>query len=381
MSINFKKLAIVLFMAFFCFYSSYAQGEGFTLTIKAPYASAQDKAFLCYSKDGSIHVDSVEHKNNSFRIKGNIAHPQRAVVYLAPGNTDFFNSPKTTPGITVYLESGTIQLTIGEGGVQDTEISGTKLNNEYQQLILLSRPFKQKEAHMEADFSAAKSNRDTEKMNQLQQDYMKLLKERQEVEKGFFSAHLDSEVSLDWLYQFVDPYQDKKEAETMFSMLSERLQNTRSGKMYANRLASIVTVELGDIAPAIFSKSPEGKDLSLSSVSKDNYVLIDFWASWCGPCRKENPVLVEAYKEFHPKNFEILGVSLDNSRDAWITAIGKDNLLWPQVSDLGGWESGIAAQYGVRSIPANFLIDPQGKVIAKNLRGEELKQKLNEIFQ
>jgi peroxiredoxin len=216
-------------------------------------------------------------------------------------------------------------------------------------------------------------------MTQLQEDYIQMAQQRQEVEEKFFYAHPDSEVSLDWLFISIDPSQDKKGAEALYNSLSERLKNTYSGKMYATRLASIVTVEVGDIAPAIFCKNPKGEEVSLASFN-GKYVLLDFWASWCGPCRRENPTVVQAYKDFHSDKFEILGVSLDNSREAWEKAIEKDGLTWPQVSDLAGWQSEIAAKYAVRSIPANFLIDPQGKIIAKNLRGEELAKKLKEIL-
>ncbi|MDR1370100.1 MAG: TlpA family protein disulfide reductase, partial [Dysgonamonadaceae bacterium] len=105
------------------------------------------------------------------------------------------------------------------------------------------------------------------------------------------------------------------------------------------------------------------------------------WASWCGPCRNENPHVVAAYNQYKDKNFEILGVSLDSKKDAWLAAIEKDGLIWPQVSDIGGWKNVVAQQYAVQSIPQNFLLDPDGKIIAKNLRGEGLSKKLAELFQ
>ena len=109
-------------------------------------------------------------------------------------------------------------------------------------------------------------------------------------------------------------------------------------------------------------------------------MLVDFWASWCGPCRAENPNVLKAYSKYHPKGFDILGVSLDEKKDKWEEAIKKDNLNWTQVSDLQGWKNSVAVLYGVQAIPMNFLIDKDGKIIAKGLRGDDLGKKLSEVL-
>jgi peroxiredoxin len=137
--------------------------------------------------------------------------------------------------------------------------------------------------------------------------------------------------------------------------------------------------EVGTIAPDINLPTPEGKMISLSSL-KGKYVLLDFWASWCGPCRAENPNVVAAYNKYKDKKFVILSVSLDSKKDAWLAAIKKDNLTWTHVSDLKGWESAAARVYDIESIPSNFLIDPSGKIIDRDLRGDALEERLSSIL-
>lgn len=134
------------------------------------------------------------------------------------------------------------------------------------------------------------------------------------------------------------------------------------------------------MAPEFTQADTSGKAVALHDF-RGKYVLVDFWASWCGPCRQENPNVVNAYNQYKDKNFTVLGVSLDRpgAKDAWLNAIHKDNLTWTQVSDLKFWDNEVARQYGIRSIPQNFLIGPDGKIVAKNIRGEALSRKVAEL--
>jgi len=155
---------------------------------------------------------------------------------------------------------------------------------------------------------------------------------------------------------------------------------TENFASFVKSSASVLNTAVGSEAPNISLTSPDGKTLDLKQL-RGKYVLLDFWASWCGPCRRENPNVVAMYKKYNNKGFEIFSVSLDSNKDKWIEAIKKDNLIWKgHVSDLGGWQSAPAALYSVKSIPTTFLLDKEGKIIAKNLRGPALEQKLAELF-
>jgi peroxiredoxin len=170
------------------------------------------------------------------------------------------------------------------------------------------------------------------------------------------------------------------EFRDMFAGLDKSVQSSRYGEMAAGFLKSAYRNALGVEAEDFAQEDVKGQLVRLSSF-KGKYVLVDFWASWCGPCRQENPNVVKAYNKYKDKNFTVLGVSLDENRERWLGAIAQDGLSWTQVSDLKGWGNDVAVQYGVQAIPTNFLVDPSGKIIARNLRGEALEAKLAELLQ
>jgi thiol-disulfide isomerase/thioredoxin len=197
--------------------------------------------------------------------------------------------------------------------------------------------------------------------------------------QGYITSHPASPVSMEL---FNDEYSYNvrpHESRPIFSSLDQHIQQSVSGKLFKHKLDVASAVDIGSLAPDITLNDPDGKPVTLSSF-RGHLVLLDFWASWCGPCRKENPDLVKAYSAYHPKGLDIYSVSLDASRADWIAAIKKDSLTWTHVSDLKGWQSPPAKTYGADAIPCNVLIDKNGVIIAKNLRGDALDKKLFEIL-
>lgn len=197
--------------------------------------------------------------------------------------------------------------------------------------------------------------------------------------KQFINSHPKSIASIWLMMNELRSRLEPEEFRQLFESLDKSVQESQYGKSVTAYVKSLKANVLNVAADDFSQEDTKGQPVKLSSF-RGKYVLVDFWASWCGPCRQENPNVVKAYNRFKDKNFTILGVSLDDNRERWLRAISQDGLAWTQVSDLRGWGNEVAVQYGVQSIPTNFLVDPAGKIIARNLRGEELEAKLEQLL-
>jgi peroxiredoxin len=182
------------------------------------------------------------------------------------------------------------------------------------------------------------------------------------------------------LYRYHSFRLTSEEIKANIALLDVSLQHTEYVKVLRELAETLDRVAIGEKAPDFSASKADGDSIRFSTLLGKGYVLVDFWASWCAPCRKENPYLVKAYETYHSKGFEIVGVSLDNTNEPWLNAIANDGLTWTQLIDHKAWAGEGVTNYAVRLIPANFLIDNKGTIIAKNLKGEELIKKLDEIF-
>jgi peroxiredoxin len=352
---------------------AFAQDSQYTIQGKIGDYNAPAKVYVQYRKDGKTVVDSAVLNGGSFKFTGNTGTtPLSGYILFNPKGTGLHSSEDYR---SLYLEPGTITVTATDK-IADAKIAGTKTNNDNEKYNLAEKPINDA-------YEALATKRKTatpEQLSALNAEEKKIDDQDALVNKKFIQENPDSYVSLNALesYAYSADYVD---IAPLFNNFSAAIKATEAGKKFAERLPKLKAVALGATAPEFAEADTAGKMISLSSF-RGKYVLIDFWASWCGPCRRENPNVVKAYNTYKGKNFTVLGVSLDrpNAKDKWLAAIHKDSLTWNHVSDLKFWDSKAADLYAVRGIPQNFLLDPNGKIIGKNLRGEDLENKLAQLF-
>ena len=301
-------------------------------------------------------------KNGSFEFTGNVSEPTGAYIMVIGQRG----------AIPFMLENANITVNAGQAGLTVTGSEGQKI---YDQFMAINTTTQQEAMKLQQDQAA---NGDQAKMQAVQEAYAKLMTDAQAKETELIKANPDSYVSTFVIVSGMGQmeYEQLKER---YNLLGEKAKASAQGKAIAAQIAKLESTAIGQIAPNFTITTPEGESISLYDI-KGKVKLIDFWASWCGPCRGENPHVVEIYKEYHPKGLEIFGVSLDNNKEAWVKAIADDGLVWKHGSDLKGWQSAPAQLYSVSGIPHTVLLDENNKIIAKNLRGDELKQKIAELL-
>lgn len=243
----------------------------------------------------------------------------------------------------------------------------------------LAQTFQENVQMLQAEFVQARASGDLATVTAIQEQFVYLQnKNTSELKSKIWN--MGNSIAAVFAVSY---FQDEESVFPFLDSLASRFQTALPNSPYTASLVSKVngmaTTAIGSVAPEIQLPSPDGDEIALSSL-RGKYVLIDFWAAWCRPCRVENPTVVKAYNRFADKGFEVYGVSLDRKKDDWVNAITADGLPWMHVSDLKYWQSEAAQRYKVSAIPATFLLDPEGKIIAKNLRGEALTAKLEEIF-
>ncbi len=291
--------------------------------------------------------------------------------------------------IPFILENGDIEMDINKDSLSLVKVTGTYNNDELTAYRELGSAIQKKMMKFQKDNMAkmnlAQQKKDTATINALSKEYFKFQKDFAAQSEEYVKKHPKSFISLLLIESFFQQMVEPAKITTYFNGLDKELKANKHGKKIKSQLdlinkpAAPAGVAVGAMAPDFSAPDPNGKMVSLKQCM-GKVTLIDFWASWCNPCRAENPNNVAMYNEFHAKGLNIIGVSLDKDAAKWKEAIAKDKLAWPQISNLKYWDEPIRVTYGVESIPATFLLDANGTVVAKDLTGAALKAKVAELL-
>lgn len=365
---------------------AFAQSSGFTLTgdlssLKAPV----EWVYLSYFLNNQQLKDSVQVKQDGYHFKGNITEPVQAALSIRYKEDKVskiqvpFNSRRDYA--IVFLEPAAITVTSVDS-FSNVVVSGSKADIIYRQLQVQAKPYDDQLTLLYRQSAAARKENDnvTSVLLEKQIDSIDALA-NEKVYGAYVKQNPGSPLALYALRNWAGYEIDAAKIEPVFKALPASVRNTPSGKEMQEKIVIAKKTGVGQMAMDFTENDTMGKAVALRSF-RGKYLLLDFWASWCGPCRAENPNLVASFNKYKDKGFQVLSVSLDRpgGREKWLKAIHDDGLTWWHVSDLQYWGNAVAKQYGIEAIPQNLLIDPSGKIIAKNLQGQELDKKLAVIY-
>lgn len=332
-----------------------------------------------FTLEDAVTVDSaILAEDGSFSITSSNTEP--TVYMLSLSNAGL---------IPVLVENGDVVKinTTAEQYINDAKVEGSTATTELIEYFKQFNTFQERVAALNEELMPYAEAPDFEQKRAEAQEKYKTYEASQKMYvKGFIDGNKNGVVPVFaslYAANFISPESD---FDWFFSLLNRFKEENPSSKYtawftkFVEPYTNLTALQPGKMAPDFKLPTPDGDTIALSDY-RGKYVLVDFWASWCGPCRQENPNIVRMYNRFKGKNFEILGVSLDKERAGWVKAIADDQLTWKQVSDLKFWDSIVTGLYAIQSIPATLLVDPDGKIIARNLRGPELEEKIASLLQ
>jgi peroxiredoxin len=343
-----------------------------------------DKVYLSYYADGKSTQDSSKVINGKYEFKGMVSDPVMGNLRASYASD---TSSKTKRMISykrdvagIFIENSKININ-NVDSFSNVTIKGSKAHAEYLKLKDVTKDVTAKMELLNKEYSELYKKKDEAGMKRVDDEFEKVDAEMKVKYKEYLKVNTSSPIGIYAFKQYAGYDINADDAEPIFLALSESIRNSAGGKEMTEKIEIAKKTGVGKMAMEFTQNDTLGNPVSLSSF-RGKYLLIDFWASWCGPCRQENPNVVLAFNKYNNKGFDVLGVSLDQptGKEKWLKAIHDDKLTWTQVSDLQYWKNAVSVMYGIQAIPQNFLLDPQGKIIGKNLRGEALNKKLEELF-
>mgnify|MGYP000921063379 CR=1 FL=1 len=344
-----------------------------------------DWVFLQYRSNGEWKTDSVQAKSGKYEFTGKTGEPVQGrlrVKYSLGPDGKKVNTVNTRDMVSVFLQPGKIKVTSIDS-FSNVQVKGSDAHTEFAKLNALVKPYQERMQPLLDKYSEFSKVKDKENQSKVEAEIDAIDAEKNEKVYGeYVRNNPNSPIALYALQQFAGWDINADKVEPLYNSLSNENKNYPSAADFKEKIEIAKKTGIGRIAMDFTQNDTLGNPVSLASF-KGRYVLVDFWASWCGPCRAENPNVVKVFHKYKDRNFHIIGVSLDRpgQKERWMKAIHDDKLEWTQLSDLKFWDNEVAKQYGINAIPQNLLIDPDGKIIAKNLRGEELDQKLGEAIE
>jgi thiol-disulfide isomerase/thioredoxin len=368
---NLLILIVLLFPAF-------SFGQAGTYQIKGHITEWKGTDTIAFTQiiDQKAIIDTILSKDGIFLIKGNMEEPCKVYLRLLKGR-GLYDRPDA---ISFYLENGTITITATDSMRHATIKSGI-VNADLKKREDATKSLNDRMTDLRIQAGAAVKNHDSLARITINKQYNAARDSLIAMLTKFIYANPQSFISLETVNSMAGSVINYAIIAPLFNSLSASVRKYTSAVALEKRLKVAATIGIGLNAPAFRSTTVDGDSLSLYTVVKKGKItLVDFWASWCGPCRKENPNVVKAYTAFHDKGFNILSVSLDDKQDKWKAAIDKDGMPWYHVSGLKGWMEPIALQYGISAVPDNLLLDENGKILARGLRGEALYEKLEALL-
>jgi len=354
---------------------------GFTIngTIKS-----MDSGWVYLQHDDSTALvdDSVKIINHSFTFTGKVPEPTlyhfwagKEPFYIGHSGRKYINSNS----LVFFVEDTTIQINI-QDTVNKAIVSGSHANDVYVAYKKSMTPFDLREHILDSCYDKADKDKNKAVIDSLYKLSDQLDKDENAAIASYAESNPNCIISA-WAVTNHMLYEPNAELlKKVYASFSPSVQQSSYGRKIKNAMDITESVSVGQQAPDFTQNDTAGKPVSLSSF-RGKYVLLDFWASWCPDCRRENPNVVSAYKKYKDKNFTVLGVSLDSKKQPWVKTIHDEELKWTQVSDLKLWNNAVTTMYGIKSIPANFLIDPEGKVIGHNLMGRDLDKILAKVLE